>query len=284
MDNLLVLIVFISCLMYFFRNKIIDGFSNPQSVDHFEVLGWGFNKDKTVIEKGSQYFIQCCKKFSLPYRFLGIGWDYPPKDPKFEKERHRLFALNEYLQQQTNDNKIILVMDTFDTLISGSTREIIDKFRKFKTRILFSGEKGWNWQWEHTKHYFTENKNKKGPYQFLAAGTYIGYVKDLRKACAEWLDVVVNKKNPKYQAEHTGAEMGIMGSWLGPRLSNPSQVQIDTKGELFWVTTYEEDKEWTEWTSRLSDWKNPTTGTKPLVYHVLRKVSLRQGFEKIIKS
>ena len=67
--------------------------------------------------------------------------------------QEKVIQLRDFFKKVSPD-QIIIVMDSFDTLINGTSKEILRKFKKFKTRILFSAEKQFSWQYEHERHYF----------------------------------------------------------------------------------------------------------------------------------
>ena len=222
------------------------------------VWGWAINPDRKKMEKGAEKFLNTAKKFNLNTELIGIGYTY-----KRHLAQDRFYVLRDFLKKVSPD-QIIVVMDSFDTLINGASKEILRKFKKFKTRILFSAETGWTWQYEHEKHNF---ENEKSPYKYIAAGTYMGYAKDLQQMNNDCIELLENPKAYTKADLKTAAEMGIMGIWVGKYIKDKSKVRLDTNCEIFWVTTHDNDL----FEKQLKNVKitNPNTKTNPLMYHIV---------------
>ena len=72
----------------------------------------------------------------LPLKVLGMGQEWIGLgDAKVAQLGHEL-------EKYKNDSeKIILFADAYDVLFTGPAEVLLEKFRKFNTRILFSAEK-----------------------------------------------------------------------------------------------------------------------------------------------
>ena len=220
-----------------------------------KVWAWAINPDRKKMEDGSKRFLNTAKKFNIDVELIGIGYEY-----KRHQNQDRFYVLRDKLKT-VSDEQIIVVMDAFDTLINGTENEIINKFLEKKTRILFSAEKAYSYQYLEYKNKFM---NANSPYKFINAGTFMGYAKDIKKMNDDCIYTLENNNNYKQ-----AAEMGIMGIWVSDRLNKRNIIKLDTKCDVFWVTTddYEIFRE--QSISKNKNIQNIYSKTNPKILHVI---------------
>ena len=276
-----------------------ENFSN----DDLLVWGWAINKDRKKMEHVSRFFTKSAKHFGIEPKLIGIGvdyapWDAPVVDGDGSKAGHglqRFYVLRDELKN-VPDEQIILVMDTADTVIAGSAEEILRRFKKLNTRFLISAEAGFTYQYPRYKKKYDEN-NPHNKYKYIAAGTFIGYAKELKKMVEECIVLCcVDKDSGAWNT----VEMNVLSHWvhkyLIPKESKDKQsfVRLDTDCELFWVTT-SDDRENDSFSRNLDlvtsspnftdksgsqvpedKFYNPLTDTYPIVLHLVGRVKKKQ--------
>ena len=239
------------------------------------VWGWAINPDRKKMEEGSKRFLDTSNKYKFNSELIGIGYtiERPQGQDRFYVLRDRL--------NNVKDDQIVLVMDTFDTLMCGTPNEVLKRFKKENTQILFSAEKAYTFQYMENKHYF---ENENSDYKYLAAGTYIGYAGAIRKMNDECIYMLENQNNLK-----KAAEMGIMGLWLGEKIKNTQLCKLDTKCNIFWVTSDDKDHFHSNIDSN-EKINNKVTKTEPIVLHVVGATAIddrsnyyQKAYEKIMK-
>ena len=102
--------------------------------EKLSVWGWAINPDRNVMEEGSKRFLETCKKHRVDAELIGIGYTH-----NRHQQQDRFYVLRDKLKG-VSDDQIVVVMDAFDTLMNGSQDEILERFKKHDTRILFSAE------------------------------------------------------------------------------------------------------------------------------------------------
>lgn len=211
-----------------------------------KILVWGIEPDLQTVELKSKYLIDTANKFNIPIKFLGVGHTY-------SGFRNRLFILIDYLKT-IDPETILLVMDGYDTLFNTPPDQILDIFKSKNTRILFSTEKLYTYQYGQFQHKYDQIESK---YRYINAGTYMGYAGDLLQMLIELFDPSIIPAD---------IDQGLMGIWIYNNFENPFKVQLDTNCEIFWVTS----GDWFELKGIANDGKeiiNPYTNTKPFIIH-----------------
>lgn len=219
----------------------------------FHVFLWGIapSSDKIYIYNESRYCLLTAKKYGLRPEVIGLGRDKPDV-PKSVQSQRRFIVLEEALKTVSDDH-IVLIMDSFDTLFCGTAEEIVSRFKTFNTKILFSAERSFTYQWaEYQRNYETE----RSPYRYLGAGTYIGYAHAIRQFIKECI------KMTHQERFSDGFEMGIMGAYLHENYFVKELYRLDTNCEVFWVTTLDPGVEF-----RNHALFNRFTNTHPLILH-----------------
>ena len=290
--NITLIILILLFLFIILFGFLCGEYNKYWCLDNFEddsdllVWGWGIGTDEKYVREFSQPFLVTAEHFNLNTKLLGLGTPYAdwnnPQDSDDGMTAglglQRFFILEKELDK-IEGNPIILVCDTADVIFKGNSNEIINKFLSFNTEILGSSEK------VPTYHMFIDNynKNAKGPYKYLAAGTYIGYAQSLKKMLKECIDLCcVNENSSVYNT----VEMTVMGKWANDRIVDQSSlIKIDDKGELFWVTTGDDEK---FVDSMENNFINPETNTRPLIFHLvgpnIREKYMYKAIDIILKD
>ena len=219
--------------------------------NHIFLWGVAPHYKKIYIYNESKYCLLTAKKYGLTPEIIGLGYDRRDA-PKSVQSQSRFYVLEEKLKTISDDD-IVLIMDSFDTLFCGGSNEIISRFKLFNTKILFSAERCFTYQWaEYQKNYETE----RSPYRYLGAGTYIGYAHAIRHFNKECIKMTHQEK---YKC---GFEMGIMGAYLHEKYFQKESYRLDTNCDLFWVTTMDPRVEFEN-----NALRNRFTNTHPIILH-----------------
>ncbi len=212
-----------------------------------KIAVWGIEPTLTEVEKKAQYLVDTAKWFNVDIDFIGVG-------KPFTTFTKRLDFLREYLCN-ISPEEIVLVMDGYDTLINNSQKYVLESFLKKNTSILISAEKIYTYQWDTFKDVFNKIDSE---YRYVNAGTYMGYVKDLKSMLDDLSEI--------YKQHPTDIDQGLLGIWVYRNILNKEKVQLDTNCEVFWVTS----ADW-ETLSKVVDVDeeiiNPFTKTTPFVIH-----------------
>ena len=101
-------------------------------------------------------------------KLITLGWNL-----KWISYKDKLINIYKYICQLSNDNDIIVYLDGFDTIINNFPNNLLENFKNYDCKILFSKDS------KSAGKYIT---NKMfGNKDILAnAGMYMGYVKELK--------------------------------------------------------------------------------------------------------
>ncbi len=241
----------------------------------FHVFLWGIApySNKIYIYHESRYCLRTAARYGLSPEIIGFGYDRPDR-PKSVQSQSRFYALEERLKTVSDDD-VVLVMDGFDTLFCGTAHEIVSTFQSFNTKVLFSAEKSFTYQWAD---YQANYETHPSPYRYLGAGTYIGYAHAIRHLTEECIRMAGTRRFCD------GFEMGIMGAYLHENYFRQETYRLDNGCDLFWVTTLDPPVEVQG--NRLL---NPFTNTNPLILHYVdghrhKKAEYIRCFHQIMSS
>ena len=131
-------------------------------------------------------------KYNIKVKVLGMG-------KKWTGFQMKTKLVYEYIKN-LSDNKIIIYLDGFDSIINGSLNDAIRIFKEMKIKILFS---------KHNDYTFYGIEKAVYPFckdnTILSAGMYMGYVKYLKILLKEMLtkkcsddQLVINKLCEKF--------------------------------------------------------------------------------------
>jgi len=156
-----ILIILISFILLYSCNKNIDKFFIK---DHNDIIFYSYGTDYIKFN----LLMKSAKKNNINIYIDGIG-------KKWNGFHDKLISFNKFIKN-IDDNKIVMCLDAYDTIIFDNSENIKNKFLKFKKPIVISAEI-YCWPdggiWEH----YPKN-NKK--FKYVNAGSYMGYAKDLK--------------------------------------------------------------------------------------------------------
>ncbi|AQN68069.1 hypothetical protein [Saudi moumouvirus] len=148
------------------------------------ILGIGVSPNKN---DGVLRFETYCKSFNLPYKIVGDGKIWNGGDMSAgagggQKVNELLQVLNE-----VNENKLLIVCDTFDLFPVSGVEEIYEKYKKLcngNKSIIFSSEV-YCWPDKNLANFYPLTESK---YKYLNSGSFMGYRDDLHKLVSNILD------------------------------------------------------------------------------------------------
>lgn len=223
--------------------------------DKLNIFLWGISNDEIYIRAGCKYALQTAEKFNLHPQILGINYYNSFLDNlQWKIPLSRLYLLRD-VTIKDDINRVMLFMDGFDTLFNGNESQILEKFYKFNTKILFSSEKLFTYQWSEYKDKFDKIDSL---YKYVAAGTIIGYSKDLYNMACECIKFLEN-----CTGQDRGNDQGIIGKYVYEHIDDSKLILLDTNCEIFWVTSNDNDNLLKYGTY------NVNTNTEPLILHVV---------------
>lgn len=214
-----------------------------------KVLIWSMNESITYHKDKFRKLIDTADYFNITLNYMGVGVPYKNHKQKIE-------VLHDHLKNsEYSKNTIIICMDGTDTLFNNNIDNLLNRFLEKNTRILFSAEKAFTYQWPAYKQNFD---NLNYPYKYLNAGTFMGYAEDIKEMLVEI------KSYEEY--EQTQIDQGLFGIWTSKNLKNTQKVQMDGTSDIFWVVS----NEWRllyEVFKKEKSLVNPNTNTTPVIIH-----------------
>jgi len=169
----------------------------------------------TVInDKDNKYFNLLKLSCALNYHELIV---LVSKESDFYSLRLKDKLLNEYLSEE-DDNELILFTDGTDTIFLASEDEILEKYEKFGSDLVFSTDLGC-WPDKKMAKLFDEDKNS--PFIYLNSGGFIGkagLIKELLNNCD------FDDENYSYSNQYV---------WSKCYLANRDRIKLDTNCEIF---------------------------------------------------
>ena len=152
--------------MYFRDNNYSDG------IDKFMVITVATEENEELVR-----FRESCHHHDIPYKILGLGQEWTGGEAKNgvllkPGGSQKINLLKEELSDYPDlGNHIILFTDSYDVIINGSSEEIVSRFRKMESPIVFSAEKTC-WPDESLKGRYPKSPTN---YRYLNSGGFIGY-------------------------------------------------------------------------------------------------------------
>jgi hypothetical protein len=211
------------------------------------IFVWAINEAESLMKDLCSHLLHTSDMFGIDVELLGIGH-------KFIEHKQRLKILHKRLMRVDPDD-IVLCMDGSDTLFTGTSFQIVERFLSMKTRVLISGEKSYTYQYHQFKKKFDSIPES---YKYVNAGTFMGFAGDLLEMLEDIfiIDKTFSDAN----------DQGLLGIWAHKNLENKELVRIDSSCEVFWVTT--EDWYFLKQIAQQSGTIfHPNTGSKPLIIH-----------------
>jgi len=152
--------------VYFRDNNYSDG------IDKFMVITVATEENEELVR-----FRESCHHHDIPYKILGLGQEWTGGEAKNgvllkPGGSQKINLLKEELSDYPDlGNHIILFTDSYDVIINGSSEEIVSRFRKMESPIVFSAEKTC-WPDESLKERYPKSPTN---YRYLNSGGFIGY-------------------------------------------------------------------------------------------------------------
>tara|TARA_Y100000590_G_scaffold470383_1_gene664323 strand:+ start:2486 stop:5830 length:3345 start_codon:yes stop_codon:yes gene_type:complete len=123
-----------------------------------------------------QRFTHSCDTYGLRYKILGLDQTWSGGDMKKGPGGGMKLNLLKRELVEYNDEDIILFSDSYDVIFLTNEDEIMNKYNKFKSKVVFAGEKKC-WPEPSMSKLFTGNT----PYKYINSGGFIGEVKTIRE-------------------------------------------------------------------------------------------------------
>jgi hypothetical protein len=120
---------------------------------------------------------------------------------------------------EIDDDELILFTDGTDAIFIASEVEILDKFSKFKTDLLFSAEIGC-WPDKRMAKFFTQDDNT--PYIYLNSGGFIGKAGLIKELLCK------NDENDDENNIYSNQYV-----WANCYLKNKDRIKLDTYCDIF---------------------------------------------------
>jgi len=219
--------------------------------DKLNIFLWGISSDESYIRDSCKYSLETAKKFNLDPQILGINYDNSFLDNlQWKIALSRLYLLKD-VTIKDDSNRVMIFMDGFDTLFNGNEKQILERFYKFNTKILFSSEKHFTYQWSEYKDKFDKFESL---YKYINSGTIIGYSKELYTMACECIEFLENSTGVD-----RGNDVGILGKYVYQHMDDPRLILLDTNCEIFWVTSNDNDN-----LIKFGTY-NANTNTRPLI-------------------
>ena len=201
------------------------------ATDKLDIYLWGIYDNKKYIMDNCKYSLTSARKYNLKPKILGLNYDSSHiKHIKHRFVLSRLYLLRD-LTLNISDNRILLIMDGFDTLFNGTKEQILERFYSQNTNLLISGEKAFTYQWDNYKDKYDKLDYL---YKYLNAGTFIGYsncIKGMALSCIKMIE-----ESTEFDR---GNDQG-MGKYLYNNFEKETENKLDYNS-LFWVTTNDND-------------------------------------------
>lgn len=166
----------------------------------------------------------------------------------------KIKLMRDYVQT-VPDRDIVMFVDGYDVLITGTDKEIKARFERFRrthgNKALFSGEY-FCWPDEYKKHQYPEVSNT--PYKYLNSGTYISTAGALKK--------LYKVSNVDMDSEEF-AKIDDQRFYTDLYLQHKDLIVLDTYNTIFNCLVYGlQDIE-----LRNGVWYNKVTNSYPVVFH-----------------
>uniref|UniRef100_T1IVE2 Fe2OG dioxygenase domain-containing protein n=1 Tax=Strigamia maritima TaxID=126957 RepID=T1IVE2_STRMM len=128
---------------------------------------------------GYKRFMRSAKVYDINVKVLGLNTPWQGGDiVNSAGGGHKVNLLKEEVEKFKNDkDKIIMFVDSYDVILLADAETILDKFYKFKAKVVFSAE-GFCWPDKSLAEKYPEITQGK---RYLNSGGFLGYAPDLFK-------------------------------------------------------------------------------------------------------
>ncbi|GAB1603685.1 multifunctional procollagen lysine hydroxylase and glycosyltransferase LH3-like [Argonauta hians] len=169
---------------------------------------------------GFRRFTKSCEKYNLNLSVAGMGLEWEGGDMQSVGGGHKINILKDALKPHADKTDlIILFTDSYDVVFTNGSKDILSKYKKLGSRVVFSAE-GFCWP-DHTlaKQYPTVNGIEK---RFLNSGGFMGPAKDIYE--------IVSYK-PVANADDD--QLYYTKLFLNKELRTRWDMKLDTKSTIF---------------------------------------------------
>lgn len=131
----------------------------------------------TDMTDGLKRFIKSCKIYGLKHQIMGLGKKWSGGNmAKGPGGGQKINLLRETIKDM-NDDKIVLVTDSYDVIMTANSSEILKKYKEMNTTLVFASESSC-WPDSDKASKYPKIKNRNNIY--LNSGGFIGPVKALK--------------------------------------------------------------------------------------------------------
>jgi hypothetical protein len=135
---------------------------------------WGIASERNC---GVERFEEYCQIYGIPFKIIGLGTEWVTDMAKGPGGGQKILILQDALAKETNDEKIIIVSDTYDAFPVAPQSEILKKFATFSSKVVFSAEYScWPDASKASEYPMIDETLPR----FLNSGGFIGKVKDIQ--------------------------------------------------------------------------------------------------------
>uniref|UniRef100_A0A671T3A6 Procollagen-lysine,2-oxoglutarate 5-dioxygenase 1 n=1 Tax=Sinocyclocheilus anshuiensis TaxID=1608454 RepID=A0A671T3A6_9TELE len=168
---------------------------------------------------GFRRFLRSAKHFNYTIKVLGRGETWKGGDymsPPGGGQKVRL--LKSALEDIQDENRVILLVDSYDVIFSSGPRELLKKFQQAKHRVVFSAE---TLIWPD-RHLEDKHPHVREGKRFLGAGGFIGYAPNLKQMLSDWSG-----------ADSDSDQLFFTKLYINPEKRKSINITLDNKCRLF---------------------------------------------------
>ncbi|XP_067325877.1 multifunctional procollagen lysine hydroxylase and glycosyltransferase LH3 [Anolis sagrei] len=193
------------------------GEEDPGSVDPGKLL---VLTAATAETEGYQRFLRTAKYLNYTVKTLGLGEDWKGGDVARtvgggQKVRWLKAEMKKYASEE---DLIVMFVDSYDVILAGSPIELLWKFKHFKSKVVFSAESFCWPEWSLAEKYPPVAVGKR----FLNSGGFIGYASTINRIVQMW----------KYKDDDDD-QLFYTRIYLDPGLREKHGIALDHKSKIF---------------------------------------------------
>ncbi|XP_077171916.1 multifunctional procollagen lysine hydroxylase and glycosyltransferase LH3 [Paroedura picta] len=170
--------------------------------------------------EGYQRFLRTVKYFNYTVKTLGLGEDWKGGDvARTVGGGQKVRWLKAEMQKHaTEEDLIVMFVDSYDVILAGSPVELLRKFQKFKSNLVFSAESFCWPEWSLAEKYPPVDVGNR----FLNSGGFIGYAPVIHRIVQLW----------KYKDDDDD-QLFYTRIYLDPALREKHGITLDHKSKIF---------------------------------------------------
>ncbi|KAF7235757.1 Multifunctional procollagen lysine hydroxylase and glycosyltransferase LH3 [Varanus komodoensis] len=198
------------------RGEVAGG-AKQEAVDPGKLLVLTAATEET---EGYQRFMRTAKYFNYTVKTLGLGEDWKGGDVARtvgggQKVRWLKAEMKKFANQE---DMIIMFVDSYDVILAGSPIELLWKFLRFKSKLVFSAESFCWPEWSLAEKYPPVSVGKR----FLNSGGFIGYAPTIHQIVQLW----------KYKDDDDD-QLFYTRIYLDSALREKHGITLDHKSKIF---------------------------------------------------